>query len=54
MAVSMVHGRTSLPEGEDKKDVAVNSKEQLYVKPNYALRSACFLFADAFQETSLL
>lgn len=33
MAVSAVHGRTSLPEGEDRRDVAAKSKEQLYGKP---------------------
>jgi hypothetical protein len=33
MAVGAVHGRPSLPEGEDKKIVAVKSKEQLYGKP---------------------
>jgi C_GCAxxG_C_C family probable redox protein len=33
MAVSAVHGRTALPEGEDPKDVAKKSKAQLYGKP---------------------
>ena len=33
MAVSAVHGRTSLPEGEDRKEVAMKSKEQLYGNP---------------------
>jgi C_GCAxxG_C_C family probable redox protein len=33
MAVSAVHGRTSLPEGEDRRDVTAKSKEQLYGKP---------------------
>jgi C_GCAxxG_C_C family probable redox protein len=33
MAVSAVHGRVSLPEGSDKKEVAVKSKQQLYGKP---------------------
>ncbi len=33
MAVSAVHGRVSLPEGEDPKEVAKKSKQQLYGKP---------------------
>ncbi|MFC1834740.1 C-GCAxxG-C-C family protein [Thermodesulfobacteriota bacterium] len=33
MAVSAVHGRESLPEGDDRKDVAVKSKKQLYGNP---------------------
>jgi len=33
MAVSAVHGRTSPPEGEDKKEVIMKTKEQLYGKP---------------------
>ncbi len=33
MAVSAVHGRTSLPEGEDRKDVAIKAKNQLYGRP---------------------
>jgi C_GCAxxG_C_C family probable redox protein len=33
MAVSAVHGRTGLPEGEDPKDVAKKSKQQLYGRP---------------------
>lgn len=33
MAVGAVHGRSSLPEGEDKKEVALKAKEQLYGKP---------------------
>jgi C_GCAxxG_C_C family probable redox protein len=33
MAVSAVHGRASLPEGEDRKDIAIKSKGQLYGKP---------------------
>jgi C_GCAxxG_C_C family probable redox protein len=33
MAVSAVHGRTALPEGEDRKDIAAKSKKQLYGKP---------------------
>jgi C_GCAxxG_C_C family probable redox protein len=33
MAVSAVHGRTSLPGGDDKKEVAIKSKQQLYGKP---------------------
>ncbi len=33
MAVDAVHGRTSLPEGEDRKDIAIKSKRQLYGKP---------------------
>lgn len=33
MALGAVHGRVSLPEGEDKKIVAVKSKEELYGKP---------------------
>lgn len=33
MAVSAVHGRASVPEGEDMKDIIMKSKEQLYGKP---------------------
>jgi C_GCAxxG_C_C family probable redox protein len=33
MAVSAVHGRASLPEGDDPKAVAMKSKAQLYGKP---------------------
>ncbi len=33
MAVSAVHGRTSLPEGADRKEVAARSKEELYGRP---------------------
>ena len=33
MAVSAVHGRDSLPEGADQKDVAMKSKAQFYGKP---------------------
>ncbi len=33
MAVGAVHGRSSLPEGEDKKEAALKAKEQLYGKP---------------------
>ncbi|MDY0163007.1 C-GCAxxG-C-C family protein [Desulfobotulus sp.] len=33
MAVSAVHGRTELPQGEEPREVAKRSKEQLYGKP---------------------
>ncbi|MBI5017900.1 MAG: C_GCAxxG_C_C family protein [Deltaproteobacteria bacterium] len=33
MAVSAVHGRTALPAGADRKDVAAKSKEELYGRP---------------------
>jgi C_GCAxxG_C_C family probable redox protein len=33
MAVGAVHGRASLPEGADPKEVAMKSKSQLYGKP---------------------
>jgi C_GCAxxG_C_C family probable redox protein len=33
MAVGAVHGRSSLPEGEDRKEVALKAKEELYGKP---------------------
>jgi len=33
MAVSAVHGRASLPEGGDPKEVAMKSKAQFYGKP---------------------
>lgn len=33
MAVGAAQGRTSLPEGEDRKDIAIKSKQQLYGKP---------------------
>ena len=33
MAVSAVHGRAGLPEGEDPKEVAKKSKQQLYGNP---------------------
>ena len=33
MAVGAVHGRSSLPEGEDKKAVALKAKEELYGRP---------------------
>jgi C_GCAxxG_C_C family probable redox protein len=33
MAVSAVHGRDTLPEGTDQKDVAMKSKAQFYGKP---------------------
>lgn len=33
MAVGAVHGRSSLPEAEDKKVAALKAKEQLYGKP---------------------
>ncbi|HYA01527.1 MAG TPA: C-GCAxxG-C-C family protein [Syntrophobacteria bacterium] len=33
MAVGAVHGRSSLPEGEDKKAVALKAKEELYGTP---------------------
>lgn len=33
MAVSAVHGRTELPAGDDQKEIAKRSKEQLYGKP---------------------
>jgi len=33
MAVSAVHGRASLPEGADPKEVAMKSKQQFYGKP---------------------
>ena len=33
MAVSAVHGRDTLPEGADQKDVAMKSKAQFYGKP---------------------
>jgi C_GCAxxG_C_C family probable redox protein len=33
MAVSAVHGRTALPAGADRKDVAAKAKEELYGRP---------------------
>jgi C_GCAxxG_C_C family probable redox protein len=33
MAVSAVHGRTSLPGGTDRRDVAAKAKEELYGSP---------------------
>ncbi|PKN59893.1 MAG: hypothetical protein CVU53_05910 [Deltaproteobacteria bacterium HGW-Deltaproteobacteria-11] len=33
MAVSAVHGRAGLPEGDDPQDVAKKSRQQLYGKP---------------------
>lgn len=33
MAVSAVHGRTSLPAGADRKDIAAKAKEELYGRP---------------------
>lgn len=33
MAISAVHGRTDLPEGEDRKAIMLNSKKQLYGNP---------------------
>lgn len=33
MAVSAVHGRTGLPAGSDRKEVAANAKEELYGRP---------------------
>ena len=32
IAVSAVHGRSSLPDGTDRKDIAVKAKKQLYEK----------------------
>jgi C_GCAxxG_C_C family probable redox protein len=33
LAVSAVHGRASLPEGADRKEVAARSKQELYGRP---------------------
>lgn len=33
MAVSAVHGRTGLPAGEDRKEVAAKAKDELYGRP---------------------
>jgi len=53
MAVGAVHGRPSLPEGEDKKVVAVKAKEQLYGKPGLyrIFNQAPNLFREKYGQT---